>query len=127
MTFKKCSIRGQFYGEHVDEADGPSVWSDRRLLDEINGKVNVDVEHFFSLLAVCHTVVSENINGQLVYQAESPDEYALVTAARSFGFEFRVRRDRPIESNFVQRLRLRIEHKRVSPCVSPVTSKRSIC
>lgn len=29
--------------------------------------------------------------GQLVYQAQSPDEGALVTAARNFGFVFRAR------------------------------------
>lgn len=34
--------------------------------------------------------VSEH-EGHLVYQAQSPDEGALVTAARNFGFVFRAR------------------------------------
>lgn len=32
-----------------------------------------------------------SISGELVYQAQSPDEGALVTAARNFGFVFRSR------------------------------------
>jgi len=31
------------------------------------------------------------VKGQLLYQAQSPDEGALVGAARNFGFVFRVR------------------------------------
>lgn len=41
------------------------------------------------LLAICHTVVAEGgPDGELLYQASSPDEAALVQAARSHGFTF---------------------------------------
>ncbi|KAG7252441.1 hypothetical protein CRUP_008869, partial [Coryphaenoides rupestris] len=43
---------------------------------------------FFKLLSLCHTVMVEHKEGELVYQAASPDEGALVTAARNFGFVF---------------------------------------
>lgn len=74
------------------------------------------VQEFFRLLALCHTVMPEEKTegkrcsssatysrkkyikvvlihvseheGHLVYQAQSPDEGALVTAARNFGFVF---------------------------------------
>ncbi|XP_029769721.1 phospholipid-transporting ATPase ID-like [Terrapene carolina triunguis] len=47
---------------------------------------------FFRLLSLCHTVMPEEKKaGNLVYQAQSPDEGALVTAARNFGFVFRAR------------------------------------
>lgn len=36
-------------------------------------------------------LVSFHNKGNLVYQAQSPDEGALVTAARNFGFVFRAR------------------------------------
>ncbi|XP_018620657.1 phospholipid-transporting ATPase ID isoform X2 [Scleropages formosus] len=50
------------------------------------------VREFFRLLALCHTVMpEEKMEGELVYQAQSPDEGALVTAARNFGFVFRAR------------------------------------
>lgn len=75
MTFKQCSIRGRFYGE----------------IETINANdCDEDLEHFFSLLALCHTVVTEEKNGEITYQAQSPDENALVIAARTRGFEFLV-------------------------------------
>ena len=50
------------------------------------------VKEFFTLLAVCHTVVPEwSDGGELTYQAESPDEGALVKAAGRQGFQFRAR------------------------------------
>jgi magnesium-transporting ATPase (P-type) len=41
-------------------------------------------------LAVCHTVIpeTESGTGKLIYQASSPDENALVKAARYLGVEF---------------------------------------
>lgn len=46
---------------------------------------------FWRLIALCHTVMPENKNGKLEYQAQSPDEAALVSAARNFGFVFKTR------------------------------------
>jgi magnesium-transporting ATPase (P-type) len=59
-------------------------------LDDINSG-NKHVQEFFRLLALCHTVMSEEKDGKLEYQAQSPDEAALVSSARNFGFVFRVR------------------------------------
>lgn len=39
-------------------------------------------------LAICHTIIIENKNGKLIYNAASPDELALVNAARFFGVKF---------------------------------------
>ncbi|KAJ8392780.1 hypothetical protein AAFF_G00072640 [Aldrovandia affinis] len=53
---------------------------------------NTEVHSFFRLLSLCHTVMAEEKKeGDLLYQAQSPDEGALVTAARNFGFVFRSR------------------------------------
>ncbi|KAG7095035.1 hypothetical protein E1B28_005826 [Marasmius oreades] len=47
---------------------------------------------FFRALAICHTVLSDRVDPQhphfLEYKAESPDEAALVAAARDVGFTF---------------------------------------
>lgn len=80
---------------------------DRRLLDDTkNGVEEVSrrltsfsgsrgpyfqVTEFWRLLALCHTVMPERDKGQLVYQAQSPDEAALTSAARNFGYVFRGR------------------------------------
>ncbi|XP_033244405.1 phospholipid-transporting ATPase ID isoform X7 [Drosophila miranda] len=112
MTFNKCSINGRTYGDVIDLRTGEPVevtealqcvdfsanphhesdfrWYDRTLLDAVRS----DEEHshvFFRLLALCHTVMAETVEGKLEYQAQSPDEAALVAAARNFGFVFRSR------------------------------------
>lgn len=52
---------------------------------------------FWRLLALCHTVMPERgPNGSLVYEAQSPDEAALTSAARNFGFVFKTRTARTI-------------------------------
>lgn len=106
MAFKKCSINGTSYGdlcnaagdktdkvELVDfswnsYADGNLVFYDHYLPQLIRSEKDPSTAEFFKLLALCHTVMVEENNGQLVYQAASPDEGALVTAARNFGYAF---------------------------------------
>uniref|UniRef100_A0A8C7Y887 Phospholipid-transporting ATPase n=1 Tax=Oryzias sinensis TaxID=183150 RepID=A0A8C7Y887_9TELE len=103
MTFNKCSINGQSYGIHFclsfrlnftplnPLADPNFCFYDEKLLESV--KVGDPHTHeFFRLLSLCHTVMSEEKSeGELVYKAQSPDEGALVTAARNFGFVFRSR------------------------------------
>ncbi|KAK5927846.1 hypothetical protein CgunFtcFv8_012960 [Champsocephalus gunnari] len=112
MVFKKCSINGQTYGDVYDEFkqkgeitektdcvdfsfnplyDRGFKFYDGRLVEAIKLEDPAE-QDFFRLLALCHTVMPEEKNeGHLVYQAQSPDEGALVTAARNFGFVFRTR------------------------------------
>ena len=44
-------------------------------------------------MAICHTVVSDYKEGKIVYNASSPDELALVNAAKYFGYFFKGRDD----------------------------------
>ncbi|CAF1217869.1 unnamed protein product [Adineta steineri] len=108
MTFKKCSIQGKLYGYVMDnngneiqdpnklesielnDQDKDFVWYDKTLLDDIE-KDDENVHKFFTLLSLCHTVMPEKRDGKIFYQAQSPDENALVSAARSFGFAFQNR------------------------------------
>ncbi|KAF3854965.1 hypothetical protein F7725_023020 [Dissostichus mawsoni] len=112
MVFKKCSINGQTYGDVYDEFkqkveitektdcvdfsfnplyDRGFKFYDGRLVEAIKLEDPAE-QDFFRLLALCHTVMpEEKSEGHLVYQAQSPDEGALVTAARNFGFVFRTR------------------------------------
>lgn len=50
----------------------------------------LSVQEFFRCLAICHTVLPEGDETpeKIRYQAASPDEAALVTAAKNFGFFF---------------------------------------
>ncbi|KAF2351653.1 P-type ATPase subfamily IV [Trinorchestia longiramus] len=105
MTFNKCSINGVSYGDVDEELEGyddpidfsgnpysePSfVFYDRQLTVDLR-KHDPNVENFFLLLSLCHTIMPEEEDGKLVYQAQSPDEAALVSAARNFGFVFKSR------------------------------------
>ncbi|XDV52728.1 hypothetical protein PO909_021402 [Leuciscus waleckii] len=112
MVFNKCSINGKTYGDVYDEfghkvditektpcvdfsfnplMDRKFRFHDSSLVEAIKLEEPL-VQEFFRLLALCHTVMPEERNeGELVYQAQSPDEGALVTAARNFGFVFRSR------------------------------------
>ncbi|XP_026326260.1 probable phospholipid-transporting ATPase IM isoform X2 [Hyposmocoma kahamanoa] len=112
MTFNKCSIAGVSYGDVVDENTGETIeltdstepldfsfnpeyepefkFFDGSLLAAVK-RGDQEVHDFFRLLALCHTVMPEQKNGRLEYQAQSPDESALVSAARNFGFVFRGR------------------------------------
>uniref|UniRef100_A0A7N8WTP9 Phospholipid-transporting ATPase n=1 Tax=Mastacembelus armatus TaxID=205130 RepID=A0A7N8WTP9_9TELE len=113
MTFNKCSINGKCYGkipckmtfkvsnsstgrQRVDFsfnplADPRFVFHDHSLVEAVKLETP-EVHTFFRLLALCHTVMAEEKKeGELFYQAQSPDEGALVTAARNFGFVFRSR------------------------------------
>lgn len=46
------------------------------------------IEKVLFNLALCHTIIIENKDGKVNYNASSPDELALVNAARFFGVKF---------------------------------------
>ncbi|GMH35862.1 hypothetical protein BSKO_03730 [Bryopsis sp. KO-2023] len=116
MEFFKCSIGGVVYGEGVTEVEKTNAtrlgyilevetngererikepyfnFYDRRLLKGkwVTERNPSTIRHFFRLLAVCHTVIpdGERVEDKISYEAESPDEQALVVAAKKFGFFF---------------------------------------
>jgi phospholipid-transporting ATPase len=115
MEFFKCSIGGVSYGCGVTEIEkgiaqrhGLKVQEEQRSTGAIREKgfnfddprlmrgawrnePNPDLcKELFRCLAICHTVLPEGDESpeKIVYQAASPDEAALVTAAKNFGFFF---------------------------------------
>lgn len=54
---------------------------------------NLNIKLFLTHLAVCHTVVADVKEGKTLYNASSPDELALVNAAKYFGYFFKGRDD----------------------------------
>jgi phospholipid-transporting ATPase len=53
-----------------------------------NLRTNDFIERVLLNLAICHTIIIENKNGKVNYNASSPDELALVNAARFFGVKY---------------------------------------
>ncbi|XP_019496153.1 PREDICTED: phospholipid-transporting ATPase IC [Hipposideros armiger] len=82
MTFKKCCINGQVYGDHRDAsqhnhskieevdfswniyADGKFAFYDHYLIEQIQSGKEPEVRQFFFLLAACHTVMVDRIDGE---------------------------------------------------------------
>uniref|UniRef100_A0A8C9F4R7 Phospholipid-transporting ATPase n=1 Tax=Pavo cristatus TaxID=9049 RepID=A0A8C9F4R7_PAVCR len=89
MCFNKCSINGKSYGMLPIAL---ILWVSRLSLIATNKRTNKN--NSISLVQKqggSHTTFFSCMAGNLVYQAQSPDEGALVTAARNFGFVFRAR------------------------------------
>ncbi|KAI1904074.1 hypothetical protein AGOR_G00001930 [Albula goreensis] len=158
MTFSKCSIDGIIYGVVKDKFghkveitegtpcvdfsfnplwDGKFRFYDGSLLAAVRDN-DPAVQQFLRLLALCHTVMpEEKTHGEVVYQAQSPDEGALVTAAQSFGFVFRARTPetitlyelgQPITYQLLAILDFNNERKRMSVIVrTPEGSLRLYC
>eukprot|EP00069_Balaena_mysticetus_P002088 bmy_15771T0 len=88
-------------------ADGKLRFRNAELLQAVRANQDRRVREFWRVLAICHTVMLQEKNSsqppppppphpapgpdQLLYQAASPDEEALVTAARNFGYVFLAR------------------------------------
>ncbi|XP_058506468.1 phospholipid-transporting ATPase IA isoform X2 [Solea solea] len=104
MQFKKCTVAGVAYG-HVPEAEEGSFaeddwhstqsseeagFNDPSLLENLqsNHPTAAVILDFMTMMAICHTAVPERTEDKITYQAASPDEGALVRAARNLGFVF---------------------------------------
>eukprot|EP01137_Pigoraptor_chileana_P033308 Opistho-2@23991 len=86
---------GSFIDVMPPTVQAPAI-SDPALLENMtNGHPTASViREFLTLLAVCHTVIPERNKenpGEIIYQASSPDEGALVRAVKQLGFSFNVR------------------------------------
>ncbi|NWY43364.1 AT8B3 ATPase, partial [Sylvia atricapilla] len=99
MSFKKCCVNGTIYGNPGWDKFGSGLtWQrpgeqkldvcDVTLLEAAQRDNDPVLREFLRLLALCHTVMVEDRGDQLVYQAASPDEEALVLAARNLGYVF---------------------------------------
>ncbi|KAI7905727.1 uncharacterized protein BX663DRAFT_484195 [Cokeromyces recurvatus] len=75
-------------------ASSSSTFVDPQLFDDISAQdeQSQNIVHFFSALALCHTVIpeipDESAPNVIEYKAQSPDEAALVATARDMGFTF---------------------------------------
>ncbi|XP_043269148.1 probable phospholipid-transporting ATPase IA isoform X4 [Venturia canescens] len=108
MEYKRCSIAGKIYDSATFTEPGQSstqraselvsdIIEGRTKHDQsgINDKkksLSADILHeFMVMLSVCHTVIPERQEDEIIYHAASPDERALVDGARKYGYVFDTR------------------------------------
>lgn len=116
MDFRKCSINGISYGQGITEI-GKSAWhlQGQDIPEEVlrgeqlaqqNKMPHVSfwcpkyeehiqdphkanqIQDFFRVVAICHDVIVEKVEGELKLSASNPDDEALVSAAEYFGLKF---------------------------------------
>lgn len=101
MQFRECSIAGISYAEKVESdkqaregLDDPTLqYNFTQMKEHLKTHPHANViNEFLTLLATCHTVIPEAQEGsnEVVYQASSPDEGALVKGASDLGYIFHV-------------------------------------
>ncbi|XP_064637664.1 probable phospholipid-transporting ATPase IA isoform X4 [Lineus longissimus] len=92
MEFRKCSVAGTVYGNNEESI---ADFNDDSLIASMMEKKPgaYAIRDFLTLMAICHTVVPEKTpdSDEIIYQASSPDEGALVKAAKKLGFNFTTR------------------------------------
>ena len=107
MEFRQCSIAGIQYADKVPEdrraanMDEPemAIHEFKQLRSNLaeGHKTAAAIDHFLSLLAICHTVIPEmDEKGRIKYQAASPDEGALVAGALELGYRFTARKPKAV-------------------------------
>ena len=82
MEYHAASISGKMYSVNTTKED---VAADRMS----NIILEKDIDLFFTLINVCHTVIAEKVDdGNITFNAASPDERSLIEGASKYGFRF---------------------------------------
>lgn len=95
MEFRKASIYGRSFGtdQNMDLGKTASV----NFVDPDFDPTQPQALEFLIHLACCHTIITQKHSTQIEYNSASPDELALVNAAKYFGVEFTERTNNNIQ------------------------------
>ena len=93
MEFMQCLVNGTVWGRYGNYGTGDEPTLDDTLNKIKNNKDSADgqaLREYFRFLAICHSVVADTdkVTGELLYNASSPDELALVLAGKRMSFTY---------------------------------------
>jgi phospholipid-transporting ATPase len=95
MEFKNICIAGTSYGEDRRFQGKDSLaevtnvdFLDQTFFDNLRSN-NPEILEALLGLAICHTIITEEKEGKVIYNASSPDELALVNFAKYVGYEYK--------------------------------------
>ncbi|KAI9100575.1 hypothetical protein DFS34DRAFT_578556, partial [Phlyctochytrium arcticum] len=102
MEFKRLSAGGNVYCLRDETVDNPPnseiSYELQRAMAEEDSIAGKCLYRFFKCLALCHTVLCTRApDGTVAYNAQSPDESALVDGAKAMQFEFSARESSSID------------------------------
>ena len=106
MEYKKMSIGKYSYGNEENDKKLLNLkdkfgeisnfnFHDEEFFQHLKNEKNENyenIQNFLLCLALCNTVFTQDINSEIIYQASSPDEMALLNASRYFDCKF-IRRE----------------------------------
>ena len=108
MAFRRLCVGTTSFGLAGEAAVPPEITNvnfvDPYLFEQLNNRSHPKHDETVNVvlhLALCHTIIVEKHPSRLIYNASSPDELALVNAARYFDAVFEGRDE---EENMVVRL-----------------------
>jgi phospholipid-translocating ATPase len=89
-TSSESSVTVHFHDAELSRDIFSAVHADQDSTNTVHAR---QLNGFFSVLALCHTVLTsvDKETGKIEYKAQSPDEAALVQAAADMGFVFKGR------------------------------------
>ena len=86
--FPSLGLREALHSQQAKEEEEAALTSSSSSSSSSGGS---GVLEFLRVLALCHSVIPEQEGGELVFRASSPDEEALVGAAKALGVVFKTR------------------------------------
>jgi phospholipid-translocating ATPase len=85
MQFRKCSVGdGSIYGSTNDDS---LVYTELvSIVKEKNHEKYSKLHELLLAISLCHSVLVQGTGDKISYKSQSPDESALITAAKNIGY-----------------------------------------